>query len=121
MAKQAELEKKLRDEVMSVIIHALGQHYDLDEHVQIEFIDSGTITIPLVDEDGNDKWPTVKVAIPRGTRNGEGGYTPFDGHDAAEAYREEQASKAQEKAVKKAMKEAEKSRKKSKDESEDGE
>ena len=119
MASKASLENALRTEIMDVIISALSDHFDLDPKTQIEFVDSGVITLPLVDAEGNDKWPTVKVAIPRGTRNGSGGYEPYDGHSAAVAYREDIASKAQERAVKKAMKEAEKGKKKKEDE--DGE
>ena len=118
MASKASLENALREELIKVIITAVSEHYDLDPETQIEFIKSGVITLPLVDEEGNEKWPTVQVAIPRGTRNGNGGYEPFDGHAAAVAYREEQESKTQERAVRKAMKEAEKKRKK-KDEEEE--
>lgn len=112
MASKADLEKGLRTEILNVIIDALSQYYDLDPETQIEFVDSGVFTLPVVDAENNDKWPTVKVAIPRGTRNGEGTYTPYDGHAAAVAYREEQESKAQERKVKKAMKEAEKGKRK---------
>ena len=108
MASKADLEKGLRTEILNVIIDALSRYYDIDPETQIEFVDSGVFTLPVVDAENNDKWPTVKVAIPRGTRNGEGTYTPYDGHAAAVAYREEQESKAQERKVKKAMKAAEK-------------
>ena len=112
MASKADLEKGLRTEILNVIIDALSRYYDLDPETQIEFVDSGVFTLPVVDAENNDKWPTVKVAIPRGTRNGEGTYTPYDGHAAAVAYREEQESKAQERKVKKAIKAAEKGKKK---------
>lgn len=113
---KASLENAMRNEILEVIISALSDHFDLDPETQIEFVESGVITLPLVDAEGNDKWPTVKVAIPRGTRNGSGGYDPYDGHAAAVAYREDKESKAQERAVKKAMKEAEKGKKKEKGE-----
>lgn len=108
MASKAELETKLRNEILDVISDALAAHFDLDKETQIEFVESGVLTIPVVDAENNDKWPTIKVAIPRGTRNGSGSYTPYDGHAAAVAYKEELESKAQERAVKKAMKDAEK-------------
>lgn len=107
MASKAELEKKLRNEIMEVIIKAVSEYYDLDPATQIEYVESGVITLPVVDAENNDKWPTIKVAVPRGTRNGTGTYTPYDGHAAAVAYKDEKASKAQERAVKKAMKDAE--------------
>lgn len=108
MAKKAELENAMRKEILEVVISALSDHFDLDPETQIEFVNSGEITLPLVDAEGNEKYPKIKVSIPRGTRNGEGGYIPYDGHEAAKEYREEKESKAQERAVKKAMKEAEK-------------
>ena len=108
---KADLEKALRNEIMEVIIQALADHFDLDPEKQIETVGSGEIAIPVVDAEGNDKYPKIKVSIPRGTRNGEGGYIPYDGHEAALAYKEEKESKAQERAVKKAMKEAEKGKK----------
>ena len=119
MATKAELETKLRNEILEVIMNALAEHYDLDKETQIEFVESGVITIPVIDAEANDKWPTIKVAIPRGTRNGNGSYTPYDGHAAAVAYKEEQESKAHERAVKKAMKEAEKGKHKKEKEKEE--
>lgn len=112
MASKADLEKALRNEIMEVIVQALATHFDLDPNTQIEKVGSGEFTLPLVDAEGNEKYPKVKVSIPRGTRNGEGGYIPYDGHEAAVAYREEKESKAQERAAMKAMKEAERGRKK---------
>lgn len=111
MASKATLEKTLRNEILEVLIEALSNHYDLDPKTQIEFVNSGEITLPLVDAEGNEKYPTVRVAIPRGTRDGNGGYIPYDGHSAAEIYRQDCESKANERAVRKAMKEAEKKHK----------
>lgn len=108
MAKQAELEKALRTEVLNVITEALQAHFDVD----VITVGSGEISIPVTDAEGNEKYPKIKVSIPRGTRNGEGGYIPYDGYEVAEAYKEEKESKAQERAVKKAMKEAEKGKEK---------
>lgn len=108
MASKASLENELRNEILKVIMDALEAHFDANCIV----VGSGEISIPTVDSEGNEKYPKIKVSIPRGTRNGEGGYIPFDGYEAAEAYKEEKESKAQERAVKKAMKEAEKGKRK---------
>ena len=107
MASKASLENALRSEVMEVIIKALSEHFDVEPIT----VGSGEISLPVTDAEGNEKYPKIKVSIPRGTRNGEGGYIPYDGYEAAEAYKEEKESKAQERAVKKAMKEAEKGKK----------
>lgn len=112
MASKASLENALRTEIMEVIVKALCDHFDLDSNTQIETVGSGEIAIPVVDAEGNDKYPKIKVSIPRGTRDGNGGYIPYDGHEAAIAYKEEKEAKAQERAVQKAMKEAEKGKKK---------
>ncbi len=108
MANKATLENQLRAEVMEVIVKALEDHFDATPVV----VGSGEIALPVTDAEGNEKYPKIKVSIPRGTRNGEGGYIPYDGYEAGEAYKEEKESKAQERAVKKAMKEAEKGQKK---------
>ena len=108
MANKATLENELRTEVMRVIVDALEAHFDANCIV----VGSGEISIPTVDSEGNEKYPKIKVSIPRGTRNGEGGYIPYDGYEAADAYTAEKESKAQSRAVRKAMKEAEKGKKK---------
>lgn len=108
MASKASLENALRTEIMQVIVDALETHFDAN----VVVVGSGEISIPVVDAEGNEKYPKIKVSIPRGTRNGEGGYVPYDGYEAAKEYQEEKESKAQERAVKKAMKEAEKGKKK---------
>lgn len=107
MASKATLETELRNEILQVIIDALEAHFDANCIV----VGSGEISIPAVDSEGNEKYPKIKVSIPRGTRNGEGGYTPYDGYEAAEEYKAEKESKAQERAIKKAMKEAERGKK----------
>lgn len=107
MASKASLENALRSEVMQIIIDALEAHYDVNAIV----VGSGEIALPIVDAEGNEKYPKIKVSIPRGTRNGEGGYIPYDGYEVAEEFKAEKESKVQERAVRKAMKEAEKKRK----------
>lgn len=108
MASKASLENELRDNVLQVIREALAEALDSD----VLEVATGTVVVPCVDSEGNEKYAKVSVTIPRGTRNGDGGYDPYDGYAAAEAYTAEKESKAQEKAVKKAMKEAEKNKKK---------
>ena len=107
MATKAQLENKLRTEMINNVIKMISDVYDTDT---LE-VSASEMAIPVVDEEGNEKFVLIKISIPRGTRDGNGGYIPYDGYQAHEAYLEEQASKAQEKAVKKAMKEAEKGKK----------
>ena len=108
MASKAQLENKLRSDMMNHVIEMVSNVYDTDGLV----VSASEIAIPVLDEEGNEKFVLIKVSIPRGTRDGEGGYIPYDGYAAHDAYVDEQASKAQERAVKRAMKQAEKGKKK---------
>jgi hypothetical protein len=72
------------------------------------------LAIPAVDDEGNEYFNLLKLSVPRGTRNGEGGYTPYDGYAAADDYKFELEEKAAKKAAseaKKAAAEKEKERK----------
>ena len=104
---KAQLETLLRNDCLNVLRETLDSQYDCD----VLPVSASELALPVTDAEGNEKWILVKVSIPRGTRNGEGGYIPYDGHEAAVAYKEEKEAKAQERAVKKAMKEAEKGKK----------
>lgn len=112
MASKASLENGLRNKFLDFLKENLGTAFETD----VLPVSASEITIPCLDEEGNEKFVLIKVSIPRGTRNGNGGYDPYDGYSASEAYLLEQESKAQEKAVKKAMKDAEKGKKKKKKE-----
>lgn len=57
-------------------------------------VSASEIAIPVVDEEGNEKFVLIKMSVPRGTRNGDGGYTPYDGYAAAEDYKLDLADKA---------------------------
>lgn len=80
----------------------------LSERLNADVLRVGTseIAIPGVDADGNEFFYLVKISIPRGTRNGEGGYTEYDAYAAAEEYRFDLAEKAEKKAASEAKKEA---------------
>ncbi len=105
---KASLENQLRNECLELLRTTFNDKYDCD----VLTVSASELALPVLDAEGNEKFLLVKVSVPRGTRNGEGGYDPYDGYAASEAYQLEQTSKAQEKAVKKAMKEAEKAKKK---------
>ena len=102
MASKATLENQLRAEVMQVIIDALEAHFDVNAVV----VGSGEIALPVTDAEGNEKYPKIKVSIPRGTRNGQGGYDPYDGYAAAEDYAQDLTDKAAKKAESEAKKQA---------------
>jgi len=108
MASKASLENKLRKTYLDMIRAMVSEKVETDALS----VSASELAIPCLDEEGNEKFVLIKVSIPRGTRNGEGSYDPYDGYAAAEDYTAEQESKAQEKAVKKAMKEAERGKEK---------
>lgn len=64
---------------------------------------SNTLMFPTVDEDGNDKFVTLTVKVPKGSRDGDA----YDGYAEAEDY----AKHLKEQAEKKAEAEAKKSAK----------
>lgn len=101
---KAELENALRNEILEVCRKALSEYFDLDPVKQIRNVSAGEITLPLCDAEGNEKWPVLKVSTPRGKRDGNGGYIPYDGEAAAEDY----AFDLKEKAAKKAKAEEKK-------------
>lgn len=108
MASKASLENALRKSFLEAVTEMVTEKFESEALV----VSASELAIPCVDEEGNEKFVLIKVSVPRGTRNGEGSYTPYDGYTAATDYADELASKAQERAVKKAMKEAEKGKKK---------
>ena len=108
MASKPTLENKLRTDFLTFVNDMVKEYYETD----VLPVSASELAIPVLDAEGNEKFVLIKISIPRGTRNGMGGYDPYDGYAANEAYLDEIASKAQEKAVKRAMKEAEKGKKK---------
>lgn len=99
---QSQRDTLLRVDYLTAIQELLTNHYETD----VLPVSANELTLPAVDADGNEKWIIVKVSIPRGTRNGEGGYIPYDGYKEAEAYKELCDDKAQEKAEAEARKQA---------------
>ena len=97
---KAELETAIRNDILSKITEMLSEELDTD----VLPVSASELAIPVLDEEGNEKFAVVKVSIPRGTRNGSG-YDPYDGYAAAEDYKAEQEEKAAKKAASAAKKE----------------
>lgn len=107
---KAALETAIRNDILNVITSQLTAHFDTD----VMDISASELVMPVVDAEGNEKFAVIKVSIPRGTRNGSGGYDPYDGYAAHEEWELDKADKA-DKAAKRKEKaeraEAEKERK----------
>lgn len=100
---KAQLETAIRNRFLDLIREMVSDKVETDALP----VSASELAIPCLDDEGNEKWALVKVSIPRGTRNGEGGYDPYDGYAAAEDY----AIDCEEKAQKKADAEAKKQKK----------
>lgn len=105
---KAQLENKLREHYLDLIRDMISKEIETDALT----VSASELAIPCLDAEGNEKFVLIKVSIPRGTRNGQGGYDPYDGYAVAEDY----AIDCEEKAQKKADAEAKKKAKIAKDE-----
>ena len=99
---KAQLETALRNTYLSFIANAITQEMETDALP----VSASELAIPCLDEEGNEKFVLIKVSIPRGTRNGEGGYDPYDGYAVAEDYAQDCVEKAAKKADAEAKKQA---------------
>lgn len=99
---KAQLETKLRNTYLSFITQSISQEMEIDALP----VSASELAVPCLDAEGNEKFVLIKVSIPRGTRNGEGGYDPYDGYAAAEDYALDLEEKAQKKADSEAKKQA---------------
>lgn len=99
---KAQLETKLRNECLKLLHETLDNAYGCD----VLPVSASEIALPVTDAEGNEKWILIKVSIPRGTRNGQGGYDPYDGYEIAKEYVRDCAEKTQKKADAEAKKQA---------------
>ena len=90
---KAQLETAIRNDFLTAISTFISESRETD----VLPVSASELAVPCLDAEGNEKWVLIKVSIPRGTRNGEGGYDPYDGYTAAEDYQIEQADKAEKK------------------------
>ena len=91
---KAQLETKLRNTFLTFVTKQIQTAFDSD----VLPVSASELAVPCVDDEGNEKFVLIKVSIPRGTRNGEGGYDPYDGYAVAQDYAQDCVEKAQKKA-----------------------
>lgn len=99
---KAQLETALRNTYLSFISQTISQEMETD----VLPVSASELAVPCLDDEGNEKFVLIKVSIPRGTRNGQGGYDPYDGYAVAEDYAQDCVEKAQKKADAEAKKQA---------------
>lgn len=97
---KAELETAIRNDILSKIAEMLSVQMGTD----VRPVSASELMIPVLDEEKNEKYAVIKVTIPRGTRNGSG-YDPYNGYEAADAYKADLEEKAAKKAASAAKKE----------------
>ena len=99
---KAQLENELRNTFLALISETIEQKYETD----VLTVSASERAIPCLDKEGNETFVLVKVSVPRGTRNGKGGYDPYDGYAVAKDYELELEDKANKRAESEAKKQA---------------
>ena len=99
---KSQMETMIRNDFLALIAQAITDTKETDALP----VSASEIAVPCLDADGNETWALIKVSIPRGTRNGQGGYDPYDGYAAAEDYQIDLQEKADKKAAAEAKKQA---------------
>ena len=87
---KAALETAIRNDILTAMTAFLSEHFEAD----VMDVSASELVMPVVDAEGNEKFALIKVSIPRGTRNGDGGYDAYDGYAAHEEWELEKADKA---------------------------
>ena len=108
MASKAQLETQLRNKFLDLVTKAIEDALN----TEVLPVSASELAVPCTDTENNDKWVLIKISVPRGTRDGQGGYEPYDGYSVAEDY----AFDCEEKARKQAEAERKKQAKIAKDE-----
>ena len=99
---KAQLETKLRNTFLNFITEQVQTSFETD----VLPVSASELAIPCLDEEGNEKFVLIKVSIPRGSRDGNGGYDPYDGYEVAKGYAQDCVEKAQKNANAEAKKQA---------------
>lgn len=99
---KAQLETAIRNRFLGFVANSLSEEMEIDALP----VSASELAIPCLDDEGNEAWVLIKVSVPRGTRDGNGGYIPYDGEAMAREYAEEREEKAEKKAKAEAKKQA---------------
>lgn len=85
MAKTA---KVLNEEIKGRFLEGVAEHLS-NCGEEVLRVGSNEIALPVVDEDGNEKWLVLTFKVPTGSRDGDA----YDGYSMAEDYQMKQAEK----------------------------
>ena len=94
----AKTQKVLNDEIKARFLDGVAEHLT-NAGEEVLRTGSNEIALPVLDEDGNEKWLVLTFKVPTGSRDGDA----YDGYSMAEDYKmkcEDKEHKAKEKAEK---------------------
>ena len=106
----AKTTKVLNEEIKARFLAGVAEHLE-QVGEEVLRVGSNEIALPVVDEDGNEKWMVITFKVPTGSRDGDA----YDGYSMAEDYKmslEKKAAKAAEKEAEAAKKRAKQEAKK---------
>ena len=87
MAKTA---KVLNEEIKVRFLEGVSEHLS-NVGEEVLRVGSNEIALPVLDEDGNEKWLVLTFKVPTGSRDGDA----YDGYSMAEDYQMKQVEKAE--------------------------
>jgi hypothetical protein len=91
----AKTTKVLNEEIKIRFLEGVSEHLT-NVGEEVLRVGSNEIALPVVDEDGNEKWLVLTFKVPTGSRDGDA----YDGYSMAEDYQMKQAEKAEKAKVK---------------------
>lgn len=92
----------IRNQFLDFIMKAISDGMEIDGRK----VKANEVTFPCMDSDNNEAWVNITIKVPRGTRNGKGGYDPYDGDFEADEYEKDCAEKAEKKRLSEEKKQA---------------
>ena len=84
----AKTTKVLNEEIKTRFLEGVSEHLT-NVGEEVLRVGSNEIALPVVDEDGNEKWLVLTFKVPTGSRDGDA----YDGYSMAEDYQMKQAAK----------------------------
>ena len=86
----AKTQKVLNDEIKARFLDGVAEHLT-NAGEEVLRTGSNEIALPVLDEDGNEKWLVLTFKVPTGSRDGDA----YDGYSMAEDYAMKQVEKAE--------------------------
>ena len=86
----AKTQKVLNDEIKVRFLEGIAEHLS-NVGEEVLRVGSNEIALPVLDEDGNEKWLVLTFKVPTGSRDGDA----YDGYSMAEDYQMKQVEKAE--------------------------